>query len=96
MAVPAGVGRRLVGASIPVDLHQPDSGFHQAAGQEHTLAERGLPIAVPVGRRLLLQSEGPPGLGGAQEIERLPGLLIEHSGGRPISEGIQPPLNLAK
>ena len=42
VAVPAGVGRRLVGAAIPVDLHQPDPRLDQPAGQQHPLAERGL------------------------------------------------------
>ena len=43
VAVPAGIGRGLVGATIPVDLHQPDPRLDQAAGQEHALAEGRLP-----------------------------------------------------
>ena len=70
MAVPAGVVRRLVGPSEPVDLDQPNSALHQAAGKQHTLAERSLSVELPAGLGLILEAKCPPGLRGAQQIER--------------------------
>ena len=46
VAVPAGVVRGLVGAAIPVDLHQRDARLDQPAGQQDALAERAAAVAV--------------------------------------------------
>src|SRR4051812_49594824 len=46
VAVPAGVGRGLVQAAIPVDLDQADPRLHQPARQQDPLAEGGLAVAV--------------------------------------------------
>jgi len=75
VAVPAGIGRRLDGTSEPVDVYQPDSALHQAAGEQHTLAERSLSIEVPVALGLILKAKCSSGLRGAQQIERPARLL---------------------
>ena len=89
VAVPAGVGWRFIGTAIPVDLHQPDPGLYQSAGQEHALAERSSSIAGPVDIGLFLQAECPTGLRRTQEIERLARLLVKRPGQRATIEGAE-------
>ena len=96
VAVPAGIGRRLVGASEPVDLDQPDSALHQAAGEQHALAERSLSIEVAVALGLILEAKRSPGLRGAQQIERPAGLLVERSRRRLVIEGFETPLEVVE
>ena len=89
VAVPARVVRRLVGPSIPVDLHEPDPGLDQTASQQDALPERACAISSPVRLRLVFQAKGLPRPGRSEKLERPPRLLVVGGGRRSRGRGLE-------